>query len=111
MTDVDYDGFDWGSSPEAFRWNSGRQRFKDLPSFAEAVGIERHGLRVRKEEDFANWPTKLSMKCLNLKVLVRTVLDGYVLPWDGIQGVGHWARVLQNGLMFRFQALTITSTS
>jgi uncharacterized protein len=30
-------------------------------------------------------------------VLVRHVLDGYRLPFDGIHGTGHWLRVLENG--------------
>lgn len=54
-TDVDYDGFDWGRAPVAFRWEpvpGQRRDFADLPSFAEAVGIERHARRVRHEEIF-----------------------------------------------------------
>jgi uncharacterized protein len=30
--------------------------------------------------------------------LVRAVLGHYALPWDGIHGLPHWARVLENGL-------------
>ncbi len=30
--------------------------------------------------------------------LVRRVLDGYALPWDGVHGLPHWARVLETGL-------------
>jgi uncharacterized protein len=30
--------------------------------------------------------------------LVEFVLDEYLLEWDGIHGIGHWARVLENGL-------------
>ncbi len=30
--------------------------------------------------------------------LVRSILDQYVLPIDGIHGIGHWARVLENGI-------------
>jgi hypothetical protein len=54
MTDVDYDGFDWGDSPQAFRWENNK-RFTDLESFSKSVGIERHGRRVRKEEIFESW--------------------------------------------------------
>jgi len=53
MTDVDYDGFDWGDAPEAFRWEN--RRFRDVESFARAIGIEGHGRRVRKEEIFESW--------------------------------------------------------
>ncbi len=35
---------------------------------------------------------------LNLKVIVHTILEDYALPWYGLHGVGHWARVLENGL-------------
>ncbi len=35
---------------------------------------------------------------LNLKPIVRRILKSYTLPWDGIHGVSHWARVLENGL-------------
>jgi uncharacterized protein len=31
------------------------------------------------------------------KVLIRSILGSYRLPWDGIHGVSHWARVLENG--------------
>jgi hypothetical protein len=34
----------------------------------------------------------------NIPLIVRAVLDEYVLPWDGHHGVAHWARVLENGL-------------
>lgn len=29
--------------------------------------------------------------------LIRLILAQYVLPWEGIHGVPHWARVLENG--------------
>jgi uncharacterized protein len=32
-----------------------------------------------------------------IPLIVQAVLDEYVLPWDGYQGVAHWARVLENG--------------
>jgi uncharacterized protein len=35
---------------------------------------------------------------LNLKPIVHRILENYTLPWDGIHGVSHWARVLENGL-------------
>jgi uncharacterized protein len=33
-----------------------------------------------------------------LKPLVHQILEDYALPWHGTHGVGHWARVLENGL-------------
>jgi uncharacterized protein len=35
---------------------------------------------------------------LNLKPIVHRILEDYALPRHGIHGVGHWARVLENGL-------------
>jgi len=35
---------------------------------------------------------------LDLKPLVHRILEDYLLPWHGMHGVGHWARVLENGL-------------
>lgn len=35
---------------------------------------------------------------LNLKPIVHAILDDYALPWHGLHGVGHWARVLENGM-------------
>ncbi len=35
---------------------------------------------------------------MNLKPLVHAILEDYALPWHGTHGVGHWARVLENGL-------------
>ncbi len=37
-------------------------------------------------------------KMLNLKPLVHRILEDYSLPWHGVHGVGHWARVLENGI-------------
>ena len=34
----------------------------------------------------------------SIPLVVRTVLEDYVLPLDGDHGVAHWARVLENGL-------------
>ncbi len=35
---------------------------------------------------------------LPLKPIVHAILEDYSLPWHGTHGVGHWARVLENGL-------------
>jgi hypothetical protein len=85
MTDVDFDGFDWGDSPEAFRWNRNRQRFADIAAFAEAVGIEQHGIRVRKEDTFATWeipnePGRVSSQHLPLKAGCDAVDAGVAVP-------------------------------
>ena len=35
---------------------------------------------------------------IDLNPLVHQILEDYPLPWHGTHGVGHWARVLENGL-------------
>ncbi len=30
--------------------------------------------------------------------LIKAILSEYTLPWDGIHGITHWARVMENGL-------------
>ena len=35
---------------------------------------------------------------IDLKPLVHHILEDYALRWDGTHGIGHWARVLENGL-------------
>jgi hypothetical protein len=56
MTDIDHDGFDWGEAKVAFRWDVVRPgQYRDLESFSKAVGIEAHGVRVRKEEIFESY--------------------------------------------------------
>jgi uncharacterized protein len=32
-------------------------------------------------------------------LVLKSVLEEYALPWNGIHGVVHWARVLENGLV------------
>jgi len=32
-----------------------------------------------------------------INALVQHILSEYSLPWDGVHGVSHWARVLENG--------------
>jgi uncharacterized protein len=44
---------------------------------------------------------------MNLRFIVRTILEDYALPWPGTHGVGHWARVLENGL--RLAELTVAN--
>jgi len=38
-----------------------------------------------------------------VKFVLQSVLEKYALPWDGIHGVAHWARVLENGLFLAGQ--------
>ena len=34
----------------------------------------------------------------NLKPIIHAILEDYALPWNGLHGISHWARVLENGL-------------
>jgi hypothetical protein len=63
-TDLDYNGYDWGADAKDWRtpvfrcdWAPDIQKnyFVDLKGFAASLGVERHGLRVRKEEIFERW--------------------------------------------------------
>jgi hypothetical protein len=84
MTDVDYDGFDWGTARNAFRWENNKL-FPDVAAFAQAVGIERHGLRVDKEKIFANWTipaalARVAPQDLTLKTGSNAIDAGAALP-------------------------------
>ncbi len=35
---------------------------------------------------------------IDLKPIIHRILEDYALPWHGTHGVGHWARVLENGI-------------
>ena len=81
-TDVDYDGFDWGRAKEAFSWD---RRYPDLAAFSAAVGIEKNGVRVRKEEIFEAWdlpekPAPAERRVLSLREGSNAVDAGAVLP-------------------------------
>jgi hypothetical protein len=83
-TDLDYDGFDWGDAPIAFRWNN-HDLYPDLPSFVAAVGIERHAIRVRKEQIFARWdvpaePTRVERSVFTLRPGGNAIDAGQTLP-------------------------------
>ena len=54
-TDVDYDGLDWGVGTNPFIWTVRQGQtggFTSLEAFAQAIGIEKHGRRVHREEIF-----------------------------------------------------------
>jgi hypothetical protein len=88
-TDVDYDGFDWDRTPTPFWWQLKSEKlehFRDLASFSKAVGIEQHGVRVRKEEVFsvsdlpAYFAEPFPSRRLTLKPGSAAVDAGQVLP-------------------------------
>lgn len=82
-TDVDYDGFDWAEAPYAFRWNGAQ--YADIPSFSDAIGIERHGMRVKKEEIFERFDIpaekgRAELQNLILKAGCNAIDAGVRLP-------------------------------
>jgi hypothetical protein len=93
-TDVDYDGFDWGADCKswkepAFRYDLPgdvqKNYFTDIAPFAASTGIEKHGLRVRKEETFAEWtipaePGPVPRTLLTLKPGCNAADAGAVVP-------------------------------
>jgi hypothetical protein len=85
-TDVDYDGFDWGDASPAFTWEKNAKRWKDLAELSKALGIEEHGVRVRKEEIFEKWDVPAARARLDPSILLtlrpgsNAVDAGAVLP-------------------------------
>jgi len=88
-TDVDYDGFDWDDTPTPFWWaveGERIERFRDLESFSQAVGIEQHGRHVRRQEIFeiqdipAYVAEPFSEKRLTLRNGCRAIDAGQPLP-------------------------------
>jgi hypothetical protein len=93
-TDVDYDGFDWGQDCKSwkepafrFDWCSDVQKcyFTDIESMSKTLGIEQHGLRVRKEEIFEKWEIpgglgRVAPHNLTLKRDCKAVDAGAALP-------------------------------
>jgi hypothetical protein len=64
MTDVDYNGYDWGGDPadsksaSAFHYGDRslpKTGFNTLAEFAAATGTEKNSRRVRKEAIFGSW--------------------------------------------------------
>ena len=75
--------FDWAPSPYAFRWNNAQ--YADIPSFSAAVGIERHGVHVKKEEIFERFDIpaekgRVELQNLTLKAGCNAIDAGVRLP-------------------------------
>lgn len=103
-TDVDYNGFDWsgiGGSYYPFMWYDGSQNrnYSDVQNFSAAAGIERHGIRVNRDQIFQSYSTTYvsSSPCrytapvqyLTLKSGTNTAIDaGIAMPNinDGFTG-------------------------
>lgn len=83
-TDVDFDGFDWADAKDGFRWKSSMS-YPDIPAFSAAVGIEKHGVRVKKAEIFERFDIpaekgRADLQDLTLKPGCNAIDAGVRLP-------------------------------
>lgn len=82
-TNLDYDGFDWGNYPYAFKWGD---RYTDLSTFSAATGLETHAIRIRREDCFAQLdipeapPAAIPLQYITLKNDCNAVDAGIILP-------------------------------
>jgi hypothetical protein len=91
-TDIDYDGFDWGTASTAFEYDG--WAYPDVWSFSNASGLERHGVRVSKDSCFEDFrvpgpsPTPVPPHTMTLQPGCAAVDAGAVLPNinDGFTG-------------------------
>jgi hypothetical protein len=83
-TNLDYDGFDWGSGVYAFKWGS-NSRYHDLQEFQAATGLEPHGIHVNRDTCFATFdvpaapPSSMPLQYMNLKADCNAVDAGVPL--------------------------------
>lgn len=91
-TDLDYDGFDWGSSSEPFAYAG--VTHPDLSSFSTASGLETHGQRVVRSTCFEDFqvpgpaPMSIPPHLMTLRAECEAVDRGEVLAGinDGYAG-------------------------
>ena len=91
-TDLDFDGFDWGASTRPFAYQG--LTYRDLPSFAAASGLERHGVHVSRDTCFETFdvpgpaPTPIPPQVLSLQPGCAAMDAGVALPNinDGFAG-------------------------
>jgi hypothetical protein len=83
-TDLDYDGFDWGTAPNPFTY--GGVAYADLPSLSAASGLEGSGIRVAKGSCFVTFnvptapPSPVPPQVMTLRPDCNAVDAGQVLP-------------------------------
>lgn len=83
-TDLDYDGFDWGSSGAPFVY--GGVGYSNLSAFAAASGLERNGRQVSKSACFETFnipgpaPTSIPAQVMTLKAGCAALDAGTILP-------------------------------
>jgi hypothetical protein len=83
-TDIDYDGFDWGTVTNPFMY--GGWTYPDVWSFSNASGLETHAVRVSKALCFEDFqvpgpsPTPVPPHSMSLRAGCEAVDAGAVLP-------------------------------
>ncbi len=98
-TDVDYNGFDWGTGggeclANPFVWDTGprgaRTAYPDIQSFSKAFGVEQHGVRVERDKIFEsftgvsfnkhNGRGKVAVQYMTLKPGCNAIDAGVAMP-------------------------------
>ncbi len=84
-TSLDYDGFDWGASENAFKWGNSI-RYPTLEDFQSATGLQPNAIRVNKDTCFDTFnvpsapPVSMPFQHMNLKRSCNAVDAGVLLP-------------------------------
>jgi hypothetical protein len=104
-TDLDYDGFDWGSNTGPFMYEG--QTHPDLPSLTAASGLEAHGITVDQDTCFETFDvpgppplTTIPPQWMTLNPDCEAVDAGVVLPnlSDGFTGTAPDMGAYERGL-------------
>ena len=83
-TNWDYDGYDWGSYPYAFKWQG--QRLRDIPEFQNFTGQAMNSIRIDKTTCFENFdipappPAAIPFQHFTLNSDCVAVDAGLILP-------------------------------
>lgn len=102
-SELDYNGYEWGNEVNPFRYAG--ISYSDVAAFFAATGMEKHGVRIRKEECFENLgitgpvPSPIADVRLTLKSSCKAIDAGLVLPNinDGYQGIAPDLGALESG--------------
>jgi len=84
-TSLDYDGFYWGNSNNAFRWGN-NTKYATLEDFQNATGLEPHAIHINKDTCFETFnvpaapPTSMPLQYMTLKKSCNAVDAGILLP-------------------------------
>ncbi|GEM_PF-995860 len=91
-TDFDYDGFDWGNYPYAFKWGS-NVRLENIEAFQNATGQEMNAIRIDHKTCFETFnvpappPATVPFQFMTLKpncnavdagIALKNINDGYL---------------------------------